>query len=417
MEKKKVNISMLGKFEITVGGEVVLYQLKQSRKTRLFLEYLILKNGREATQSELLDVLWAENESANPSTALRTLLHRYRSLVEQSGIDELKDSIITNRRAYQWNPDLECVVDVFELERLCNEARRGTLSDRERIERYMQVVDLYAGPLLPSSSDEMWVVPKSVYYHDMYLSAVFALIDLLKADEGYDQIVRVSRRALEIDIYDERLNLELMMALVKTGKNREALSQYQFTSDLHYKQLGIQPPEEIRALYKTIIKNDQEMEADIDDIQVGIENEDETKGAFVCEYEIFKDIYQLQRRMIERYNSTMFIALLTISNTYDVPFDPLVLDSIMKKLLDITRLSLRRGDTISRYSSMQYVILLPSINYETGKMVMERVKRVFYNSYVKSSVMLTYKLKPLNVPDNHGFVGKKGGVKQKALES
>lgn len=124
MEKKKVNISMLGKFEITVGGEVVLYQLKQSRKTRLFLEYLILKNGREATQSELLDELWAENESANPSTALRTLLHRYRSLVEQSGIDELKDSIITNRRAYQWNPDLECVVDVFELERLCNEARR-----------------------------------------------------------------------------------------------------------------------------------------------------------------------------------------------------------------------------------------------------------------------------------------------------
>ena len=67
----------------------------------------------------------------------------------------------------------------------------------------------------------------------------------------------------------------------------------------------------------------------------------------------------------------------------------------MKQLLDTARFNLRRGDTISRYSAMQYVVLLPSVTYETGKMVMERIKKAFYKEYIKSSVMLTYKLRPL----------------------
>lgn len=395
MNNAKIKIKMFGNFEITIGGNVVLSQLKQAKKTCLFLEYLILKKDRAVPHEELLDMLWSETESSNPATALRTLLHRYRSLVEQSGLEDLTNSIITARGSYQWNPNLDCQIDVFEFERLCQEARTPGLNNREQIERYLQVLTLYTGPLLNNSAEEMWVVPKSVFYHDLYLESVVTLIDLLKVEEEYDMIVQVCRKAMDVDMFDERLHLELMMALVKTGKKREALSQYYFATDLHYKQLGVQPSEEIRAVYKLIVQADQEMEADIEKVQNMLEEEDAGTGAFVCEYEIFREIYQLQRRMIERYNSTMFLALLTISNTYEQRFDSLVLDNIMKQLQNITQHNLRRGDTMSRYSAMQYVILLPSVTYETGKMVMDRVKKAFYQEYVKSSVMLSYKLRPL----------------------
>lgn len=395
MSNAKVKIKMFGNFEICVNGNVVLAQLKQAKKTCLLLEYLILKQDRAVSHEELLDMLWSEKESTNPATALRTLLHRYRSLVESSGLPELTDSILTARGSYQWNPELDCEIDVFEFERLCQEARAIGMPNRERIERYLHVLALYTGPLLTNSADEIWVVPKSVYYHDLFLETVFTLIDLLKNEEEHDMIVQVCRKAMDVDMFDERLHLELMMALVKTGKKREALSQYYFATDLHYKQLGVQPSEEIRAVYKLIVQADQEMEADIEKVQGMLEAEDDGRGAFVCEYEIFKEIYQLQRRMIERYNSTMFLALLTISNTYEQRFDNLVLDSIMKQLLHVTQQNLRRGDTVSRYSAMQYVILLPSVSYETGRMVMDRVKKSFYKEYVKSSVMLTYKLRPL----------------------
>lgn len=397
MGNSKIKIKLFGNFEIIVNGNVVLSQLRQAKKTCLFLEYLILKRERSVSHDELLDMLWSDRESSNPATALRTLLHRYRSLVDQNGIPELNDSILTMRGSYQWNPDLDCEIDVFEFERLCQEARQPTATDRERIEKYLQVINIYTGPLLTNSADEMWVVPKSVYYHDMFLESIFTLIELLKSEEEYNMIVQVCRKAMDVDLFDERLHLELMMALVKTGKKREALSQYYFATDLHYKQMGVQPSDEIRAIYKLIVQADQDMEADIEKVQATIEEEDEMGGAFVCEYEIFKEIYQLQRRIIQRYNSTMFLALITVSNTYEQRFDNLVLDNIMKQLLNVARTNLRRGDTISRYSAMQYVILLPSVTYETGKMVMERIKKAFYREYVKSSVMLTYKLRPLCV--------------------
>jgi len=397
MAETKIKIKMFGNFEIMVNGNVVLTQLKQAKKTCLFLEYLIMKRGQAVPHHELVDVLWADKESSNPSTALRTLLHRYRNLVEQSGLPELADSVLTSRGSYQWNPNLACEVDVFEFERLCHEARQTTLPTRERIERCLKLLTLYTGPLLTNSGDEMWVVPKSVYYHDLFLESIFMLVDLLKFEEEYDMIVQVCRKVMDVDLFDERLHLELMMALVKTGKKREALSQYYFATDLHYKQLGVQPSEEIRSVYKLIVQADQEMEVDIEKVQATLEEDEEGFGAFVCEYEIFKEIYQLQRRMLERYNSTMFLALLTVSNAYEQSFEPLVLDSIMKLLLEITRKNLRRGDTISRYSAMQYVVLLPAVTYETGKMVMERIKSTFYASQVKSSVSLTYKIRSLSV--------------------
>ena len=400
MGTAKIKIKMFGNFEIMVNGNVVLTQLKQAKKTCLFLEYLIMKKGHAVSHHELLDTLWGDKESNNPATALRTLLHRYRSLVEQSGLPELADSIITLRGSYQWNSNLDCEIDVFEFERLCHEARQVALPIRERIERYLKLLSLYTGPLLTNTADEMWVVPKSVFYHDLFLESIFTLIDLLKAEEEHDMVVQVCRKAMDVDMFDEKLHLELMLALVKTGKKREALSQYYFATDLHYKQLGVQPSEEIRSVYKLIVQADQEMEIDIEKVQAMLEEDEETSGGFVCEYEIFKEIYQLQRRMVERYNSTIFLVLLTVSNTFEQNFDSLVLDKIMKRLLNVTRKNLRRGDTISRYSAMQYVILLPTVNSETGKLVMERIKNIFYASHVKSSVMLTYKLRPLSM-NNH----------------
>ena len=395
MPNAKIKIKMFGNFEIVVNGNVALTQLRQAKKTSQFLEYLILKKDRAVPHEELLEMLWSDKENRNPATALRTLLHRYRSLVDQSSLPELSDSILTARGAYQWNPNLDCEIDVFEFERLCQEARTPGMSNRECIERYLQMLQIYTGPLLTNSAEEMWVVPKSVYYHDLFLESVFTLLDLLKIEEEHDMIVQVCRKAMDVDMFDERLHLELMMALVKTGKKREALSQYYFATDLHYKQLGIQPSGEIRAVYKLIVQADQEMEADIEKVQNMLEEDTDGHGAFVCEYEIFKEIYQLQRRMLERYNGTMFLALLTISNTYEQRFDNLVLDNIMKQLLHVSQSNLRRGDTISRYSVMQYVVLLPSVTYETGRLVMDRIKKAFYNEYVKSSVVLTYKLRPL----------------------
>ena len=86
MSQTKIKIKMFGNFEIIVNGNVVLSQLRQAKKTCQFLEYLILKKDRAVPHEELLEMLWSDKENRNPATALRTLLHRYRSLVDESGL-------------------------------------------------------------------------------------------------------------------------------------------------------------------------------------------------------------------------------------------------------------------------------------------------------------------------------------------
>lgn len=395
MSNATIKIQLLEKFEILINGQVALEKIYNSKKTRDFLAYLILRKDKAVPHSELFETLWLEDENANPENALRTLLYRFRNFLDKNNIPELKESIITNRGTYQWNPELDCEIDVFKFEQLYKEAHSDLLPDHERIKLYKQAMNIYSGDLLPVSAGESWVIPKSVYYHDLFLKNAFELIDLLKLENQHQEIVQVCKTALDIDLFEDRLHMELIQALMQTGKNRAALTQYQATSDLYYKQLGIAPSENIRSLYKNIIRIGQDMEVDIQRIQRNIDEEDESHGAFVCEYEIFKSIYHLQNRLLERSGGAFFIALLTLNSTYNEVFEPLVLDYIMKQLLIIAQKNLRRGDTIARYSSMQYIIMLPMVNYETGKMAMERVKKAFYKENIKSTVMLNYKLRPL----------------------
>lgn len=100
-------------------------------------------------------------------------------------------------------------------------------------------------------------------------------------------------------------------------------------------------------------------------------------------------------RNLSRLGTTMFIALITISSMGDKPVEPLMLDKLMRLLLSALQNNLRRGDTISRYNSTQYAVLLPSVSYETGRIPLERVKKAFYKMYSNPSFVVSYRLAPI----------------------
>ena len=73
MEKTKIKIQLLGKFEITQNGSAVLDKVSQSKKTRDLLSYLILQENRAVPHAELFENLWSDDENANPESSLRIL--------------------------------------------------------------------------------------------------------------------------------------------------------------------------------------------------------------------------------------------------------------------------------------------------------------------------------------------------------
>ena len=245
-----IEIKMLGGFGIRINGKPVLAQLAQSRKATALVQYLVLQRGERVPHETLTDTLWAGESSSNPESALKTLVSRLRVILSQVS-PALAECIVTERGSYRWVLRPGVSVDLYEFEDLekkltdCNELTEETQKD------YQRVISLYAGNLL-QGNEEDWVQSRSVTLHSGYLKLIYQYLNLLKAAERYNEIIDVCRAALDVDAFDETLHLQLMNALVKTCRNNEALMQYKHVTNLHFRYLGVQPPEGIQEFYKQI---------------------------------------------------------------------------------------------------------------------------------------------------------------------
>ena len=61
------------------------------------------------------------------------------------------------------------------------------------------------------------------------------------------------RRASALDELDEELHILIVRSLIHQGKETEALEAYEKATDLLYRNLGVTPSEEQRALYTAIM--------------------------------------------------------------------------------------------------------------------------------------------------------------------
>ena len=289
------------------------------------------------------------------------------------------------------------VVSSSAPESLVKELMNVKVLDDASEQGFETILSLYKGDLLLGYDTESWIVPRSMYYHEMFLRAAYKYLTLLSDKKRYEDVMRVSRRALEIDKFDSRLNLELMNSMVQLGMKSEAMNHYNYTVNLHYTQLGTRPSEDILDFYKTLIKIEHSSETALEAVSRDLEKDDGDKTAFVCDYSIFKDIYKINMRNLQRLGITVFLGVLTLSSTNPEPTDAdlLLLDKVMGMLQATLKFNLRKGDTISRYSPSQFVVLLPTHNHNTGSLALERVKSAFYKNCSIPDFILTYKLTPI----------------------
>ena len=358
-----------------------------------FACYFVFHRERSLPQMDLYNALWTDDRNDNPMSALKTLLYRTRMLLEPE-IGDIQ-LILSQRGSYSWNPDIQCDIDAEQFEILCRKASDAT--GRERLFLYREAVRLYRGDFLPKLSGELWVIPLTTHYHSLYLEAVTELGKLLREQELYEELTALCGEALLIDNLDEGLHCLMISAYLHQGNVSAALNHYETTVDLLYRNLGTRPSTELRNLYGDIMKERKRLETDLSVIQESLQEHAEENGAFVCEYGFFKEAYRLESRRSTRNGSCVHIGLITVSSSVgEVP--PLdVLNPAMDHLLECIRGNLRRGDVISRYSVAQYVLMLPTANFEDGEMVMERIVSAFHRKSRKGSVRLTYQLRPLEL--------------------
>ena len=396
MEKEqlteKLYVQMFSAFAVSgLGGHLEEEDMRSEMLTKL-LAYFICHRKKEISTQELSEALWQEEESENPAGALKNLVYRLRTMIkkEWGGLDFIQ----TGRGSYRWNEKIDAVTDAEMFEDCCERGKRET-DEAEKLDALLEACALYKGSFLPKLTSEYWVASMSAYYHALYISTVKQTAGLLERQQRHGEIIRICTDALHVDSLDETIYGFLIRALVGQGDYKLALSRYKDAEAHLYESLGVSPSEELRTTYEEILKQIHKEEKDITVIQDELE-EESLSGAFMCEYGVFKKTYHLEKRRSERLGVSVYLSLLTIEPV--VAYNPEsqaylnVINEGMEQIEEILLNSLRAGDVVSRYSGSQYIVMLPTCQYESAKMVMNRIVDAYSHSTKKKKVRIQYSL-------------------------
>ena len=388
-------ITMLGGCSLSYNGCSVGSKTIRSKRIWMLIEYLITYRNREVTQDELIDLLYPDDRSELPLNALKTLVHRARSVLNELHFVDGKELIRQCPGGYAWNAELPTEVDADRFESLINDSNALDSDAGRQLALRLKAIELYKGDFLPDASSETWVVPITAYYRFLYVNAVNAVLDTLAAKNAFKELITVAQRAIVIDPYEERLYYYLILALASTDQIPAAKAQYEHLTDLLHREFGVTPSKELQALYKKITKTGNGIENDLGIIKSQMREDSKKHGAFCCDYDFFREVYQLQVRSAARLGKPIHLCLITVSDRHGQTLTRRTLENVMKKLSESIQKSLRSGDVYSRYSASQYVVLLPQANYDNSKMVVERIVRCYKLDHSHSPAKLEYTIQEI----------------------
>lgn len=390
-----IRIHTFGEFSLSYNGKRIDDHSSRSKKMWTLLQYLIAFRSRELQQSDLIDLLWADDEIDNPAGTLKTLLHRLRALLDELGYEGGgKEMIVFRRGAYSWNKQVPVVIDSELFDSLTD--RAAAAEPAEKLELLLSAIELYRGDYLPKAEGELWAIPLTSFYRSKYSASVREAVELLSSTARESDIAHICKRAVEIDPYDEQLHIHLMRAYVATGEYQQAMSHYEYVTKLFFNQFGVSPSTELLALYKEVIKTSKTMELDLGIIKDDLREREQVRGGFFCEYEVFKDIYRIEARSAARSGQIVHIALITVSDMHGEQVAAKQRNVTMERVGEVISSSLRRGDVYSRYSISQYLLMLPGASFENSEKVLDRIARAFRRKYPKMNILLRYKVLPLD---------------------
>lgn len=242
------------------------------------------------------------------------------------------------------------------------------------------------------------MLPKTVWYQTSYMEATHRLCEMLEAEGEWNELELICNKALAVDAFDEEIHCWLLKSMHGQKKYDLAIAQYEKSKKMFYENMGIQPSEELQEAFQDMLADIGEDIKDVSNLLEEMHESDRLNGAFICDYHIFRQIYRIEVRRIERSGMAEHMLLLTIRKKSTKHNDKLTESAGsdgMEALELAIRCCLRAGDVAARYSATQFVILLPMCSYESGVMVAERIQKYFRKLIGKKGIELTWELSEL----------------------
>lgn len=374
-ERHVLRIKMFGNFSM-MYGETSLLGKKVSETQFTYLMQILLHNRKTGVSRERLEeMLFGDRDIKNVHHTMQSVIYNAKNKLKKSGLPDV-NYIKLEKGVFYWTDEIPVEEDATEFERLC-QAAEETEDEDEKLQLLMDACHCYTGDFLSMYVGVMWAAAEARKYRKQFYNCVEQAAQILREREDFMQLEKLGIYASNIAPFADWECLT-MEALIGLGRFEEATNLYAATVDLYFQERGIRPSEKLMESLGRLegqMTHPCEM---LETIQQKLMEDGEHRGGYLCTYPVFRGIYRMVTRMMERGGQSVYLMLCTVVDSKGNPMkDGEQLDELSGRLGDAICKSIRQGDAVNRYGKGQYIVLLVNTTLENCSIIQKRINSNF----------------------------------------
>ncbi len=248
MSAQGFEFRLLGPLEVLQDGKPLKLG---GGKQRGVLALLLLHADEVVAADRLVDDLWGEDASEKAHNTLQVYVSQLRKLLS-------RDVLVTQSPGYALRVE-PGRVDVRRFEVLVEEARAAEPGVASA--KLHEALGLWRGEPLADFRAEAWAELECRRLEEARLAALEERIAADLTLGRHTELIPELETLVRDEPLRERLRAQLMVALYRSGRQADALEEYQRARRTLVDELGIEPSPELQRLEKLILTQDAELEA------------------------------------------------------------------------------------------------------------------------------------------------------------
>lgn len=380
--KEMIKINLLGQFTFEYKDKNVFFEQLAPKQLSSLMTMIAINAPQSVSKEEIIETLWTKEELS--SSALKFSIHRLRNLLDQEF--QLYDLIQNSSGGYFFNKKYDVEIDLCILrDAYSNYITNKTIS----FETLKTAVQLYQGKVA-LKMDSPWLIHAQSRFHKMYLTLVELYFNECMEREDYHDCLNIAKLGLKIDPTNETAAYYQFAALIELKNYDEAYALYQSLSTYFSQELGQTLSERFKAYHALLIKQLEHNHLDYNKMKELLNDKTFENGAFVCDFDLFRHLYQLECRKLIRDENKSFLIFFELQGKDDSALKR----SYSSRLIQLLISSIRKGDIISRINNSQIALLVRCKTLESGQVMIERILTLFYEKF-QNELTIKYKIEEI----------------------
>lgn len=353
-----LRITLLGSFNLEIGGVDIKEEEWKSKKALTMLKYLAAKKGQKISSDTLIELLWPENQSLDSTGNLHTAVWFVRRVLHGAYLQYSNGS-------YWLDLGDDGCIDVDEFEMHVGKSKQLEMDNPDLALHHCNLaLRLYHEEFLYEDVYDDWTVHYRDYYKERYFEVAVRTANLLRTHlADYKEAVRVCREALRKDPYREEIYQACFRALISDERYVDAINMYRNFSILLKTEFQLEPSPAtqniIHDVRRYLVKNEVLPVISVESM--------EAQGAYTCGRVIFQALLNIEQRRFERNDRHFSMLIFYIKNSSTL------MQHHSQEAFKLLQHALRRADIICQWSANTVTIFLPETNAVAAKETLQRL--------------------------------------------